>query len=202
MPLIVRSPTPADVPVIADYNRRLARETEHTELDPAAVTAGVAAAIADPAGKGPYSLACDGDDVVGQMQVTFEWSDWRNGWFWWIQSVYVRADYRGRGVFRSLYDHVRHQARQAGNIIGIRLYVERDNRPAQETYRRLGMSEMPFYLMQELFSLNGLAPGANSEKFQRIRPAGRLSNTRPLRVMPVVSELTAPPWMVPGIYRQ
>src|SRR5205823_10627240 len=127
-----------------------ARETEHLELDPATVTAGVAAAVADPPGKGPYYLACDGDEVVGQMQVTFEWSDWRNGWFWWIQSVYVRADYRGRGVFRTLYDHVRRTARQAGDVIGIRLYVERDNRSAQETYRRLGMKELPFHLMQEL----------------------------------------------------
>jgi ribosomal protein S18 acetylase RimI-like enzyme len=150
MPLTVRTSAPADVPVIAEYNCLLARETEHLELDPTTVTAGVAAAVADPAVKGPYYLACDGDIVIGQMQVTFEWSDWRNGWFWWIQSVYVRADYRGRGVFRTLYDHVRRAARQAGNVVGIRLYVERDNRTAQETYRRLGMREMPFYLMQEL----------------------------------------------------
>jgi ribosomal protein S18 acetylase RimI-like enzyme len=151
MPLTVRPAAPADVPVIAEYNRRLARETEHTELDPATVTAGVAAALSDSQGKGPYHLACDGDDVVGQMQVTFEWSDWRNGWFWWVQSVYVRSDYRGRGVFRMLYENVRNQAQQAGSVIGIRLYVERDNRPAQETYRRLGMREIPFNLMQELF---------------------------------------------------
>jgi ribosomal protein S18 acetylase RimI-like enzyme len=152
MALTVRPPTPADVPVIAEYNRRLARETEHTELDAAIVTAGVAAAVADPVVKGPYFLACDGDDVVGQMQVTYEWSDWRNGWFWWIQSVYVRADYRGRGAFRTLYDHVRRKGCEAGDVVGIRLYVERENRPAQETYRRLGMHEAPFYLMQELFS--------------------------------------------------
>jgi GNAT superfamily N-acetyltransferase len=149
MSLTVRPPTPADVPVIAEYNRRLARETEHLELDAATVTAGVAAAVADPHARGPYFLACDGGDVVGQMQVTYEWSDWRNGWFWWVQSVYVRADYRGRGAFRLLYDHVRRRAQEAGDVVGIRLYVERENRPAQETYRRLGMSEIPFYLMQE-----------------------------------------------------
>ena len=103
MPLTVRTATPADVPVIVDYNRRLARETEHKTLDPETVAAGVAAAIADPQTKGPYFLACDGADVVGQLQVTLEWSDWRNGWFWWIQSVYVRADVRGRGVFRRLF---------------------------------------------------------------------------------------------------
>lgn len=150
MPLTVRTATPADVPIVAEFNRRLARESEHFELDLATVTAGVAAAIADPVGKGPYYLACDGDDVVGQCQTTFEWSDWRNGWFWWIQSVYTRADHRGRGVFRTLYEHVRRAAGQAANVQGIRLYVEKDNRTAQETYRRLGMSEMPFFLMQEL----------------------------------------------------
>jgi GNAT superfamily N-acetyltransferase len=150
MPLTVRSATPADVPTIVDYNRRLARESEHLELDPVIVTAGVAAIVADPAGKGPYYLACDGDEVVGQLQTTFEWSDWRNGWFWWVQSVYVRADRRGRGVYRTLYYHVRRAAQDAGNVVGIRLYVELDNRTAQETYRRLGMHELPFHLMQEL----------------------------------------------------
>ncbi|HEX4588496.1 MAG TPA: GNAT family N-acetyltransferase [Gemmataceae bacterium] len=150
MPLTVRSATPEDVQVIAEYNRRLARETEHLELDLATVSAGVAAAVADPDRKGPYFLACDGADVVGQMQVTFEWSDWRNGWFWWVQSVYVRSDYRGRGVFRMLYDYVRRVARERREVVGVRLYVERDNRAAQDTYRRLGMKEMPFFFMQEL----------------------------------------------------
>ncbi len=150
MPLTVRFATPADVPLIAEYNRRLARETEHVELDLATVAAGVAAVVADQDRRGPYYLACDGDEVIGQMQTTFEWSDWRNGWFWWVQSVYVRADCRGRGVFRTLYDHARQRARTAGDVVGLRLYVERDNRPAQETYRRLGMTVLPFHLMQEL----------------------------------------------------
>ncbi len=150
MPLTVRPATPADVPVIAEYNRRLARETEAKELDLATLTAGILAALADPGRKGPYYLACDGDDVVGQTQVTYEWSDWRNGWFWWIQGVYVRADARGRGVFRTLYEHVRREARAAGDVIGLRLYVERDNRAAQATYTRLGMEVIHFDLMQEL----------------------------------------------------
>jgi len=154
MPLTVRTATPADVPVIVDYNRRLATETEHKTLDPDTVSAGVAAAIADPMTKGPYFLACDGTDVVGQLQVTLEWSDWRNGWFWWIQSVYVRAEYRGRGVFRSLYQHVRSRAAAAGNVIGIRLYVERENTPAQATYSRLGMAVLPYMVLEE-----ALTPG-------------------------------------------
>ena len=149
MPLTVRPATTADVPVIVEYNRRLARETEHLELDPAIVTAGVVAIITDAAGKGPYYLACDAADIVGQMQTTFEWSDWRNGWFWWFQSVYVRADARGRGVFRALYQHVRDEARAAGDVIGLRLYVERNNSVAQATYTRLGMEVIHFDLMQE-----------------------------------------------------
>ncbi len=152
MPFTLRPANPADVPIITEYNCRLARETEHLDLDMATVTAGVAAAIADPDRKGPYFLAIDGEDVVGQMQVTFEWSDWRNGWFWWIQSVYVRSDYRGRGVFRKLYEQVMRAARQAGNVVGLRLYVERENQPAQDTYRRLGFHEIPFQMMQELVS--------------------------------------------------
>lgn len=152
MPLTLRPATLADVPIIAEYNCRLARETEHIELDLATVTRGVAAAIADADRKGPYTIAADGDEVVGQMQITYEWSDWRNGWFWWVQSVYVRADYRGRGVFRALYEQVRKSALAAGDVVGIRLYVERDNRSAQKTYRRLGMEELPHYLMQMLLS--------------------------------------------------
>src|SRR5436853_7777816 len=152
MPLTVRSATPADVPVIVEYNRRLARETEHKTLDPDTVAAGVAAAIADPETKGPYFLACDGADVVGQLQVTLEWSDWRNGWFWWIQSVYVRADFRGKGIFRALYQHVRSRATAAGNVIGIRLYVERENTAAQSTYSRIGMSFLPYMVLEEAMS--------------------------------------------------
>ena len=148
MPLIVRSANAADVPVVVEYNRRLAAETEHTTLDPATVTAGVAAAVADPDRRGPYFLACDGADVVGQMQVTFEWSDWRNGWFWWVQGVYVRADCRRRGVFRLLFDAVIERAKAAGDVIGIRLYVERDNAAAQETYARLGFRGTSYLLLE------------------------------------------------------
>src|SRR4051794_37487555 len=114
MPPTVRPATPADVPAIVEYNRRLALESEGKTLDPATVTKGVTAALADPDTKGPYFLACDGDDVVGQLQLTFEWSDWRNGWFWWVQGVYVRQDARGRGVYRTLYQHVRARAKEAG----------------------------------------------------------------------------------------
>jgi GNAT superfamily N-acetyltransferase len=137
--LTVRRATPADVAVIAEQNRLLAWESESKTLDPAAVTAGVAAAIADPDRKGPYYVACAGPSVVGQCQITLEWSDWRNGWFWWFQGVYVQESHRKRGVFRALYQHVRREAIAAGDVLALRLYVERDNQAARSVYERLGM---------------------------------------------------------------
>ena len=147
MPWTIRQAGPADAPTIVDYNRRLAVETEGKALDPAVLAAGVAAALADPERKGPYYLAVEGDAVLGQLQITFEWSDWRNGWFWWIQSVYVRSEDRRRGVFRALYQHVVDLAREAG-VVGIRLYVERDNHAAQRTYKDLGMEETAYLMLQ------------------------------------------------------
>jgi GNAT superfamily N-acetyltransferase len=149
VPITIRSATAADVAVIAENNRRIAHETEGKDLDPPTITAGVAAAVADPARRGSYYLACDGDEVVGQMQVTFEWSDWRNGWYWWVQSVYVRADRRKQGVFGALYRHARAAALAASDVIGIRLYVEHDNHVAQATYDKLGMTLTSYRIMEE-----------------------------------------------------
>lgn len=149
MAITIRTATVADVAIIAEYNCRLARETEAKELDRETVGAGVYTAIKDLGMHARYYLACEGEDVVGQLQVTLEWSDWRNGWFWWIQSVYVRADRRGRGIYSALYRQVRDAALAAGNVIGIRLYVERENHAAQATYAKLGMVMEPYWLMQD-----------------------------------------------------
>jgi GNAT superfamily N-acetyltransferase len=151
MPLTVRTAGPADVALVAEFNRRLALETENVQLDRDVVTRGVAALVADPA-KGWYTLACDGDDVVGQCAVSFEWSDWRDGWWWWLQSVFVRADARGRGVFRVLYQSVCHRARQARDVIGIRLYVEHSNAAGQSVYRALGMNPTTYHVYEQLLS--------------------------------------------------
>src|SRR5438552_7923973 len=105
MPWTIRRATPADTAVIADFNRRLAEETEDTILDPAVLAEGVAAALADPR-KAIYWVAEQGATAVGQISITTEWSDWRNGWLWWIQSVYIRRELRGLGVFRTLDQHV------------------------------------------------------------------------------------------------
>ncbi|MCS6849835.1 MAG: GNAT family N-acetyltransferase [Gemmataceae bacterium] len=147
MPLVIRAARPADTPVIADFNRRMAWETERRELDPTVLAQGVAAVLADPV-KGRYLVAEQAGELVGQLMLTLEWSDWRNGWFWWIQSVYVRPDARRQGVFRALYDEVVRQARSQGDVIGLRLYVEHDNVTAQETYRRLGMVVTGYGLME------------------------------------------------------
>src|SRR5688572_24082339 len=126
MELHIRRATPADESVVAAYNAALAWETERKRLDPEILGAGVRAVLADPA-KGFYTLAELAREVVGQVMVTYEWSDWRNGWFWWVQSVYVREDARRHGVFRALFTDLRKRAEADPTVIGLRLYVEREN---------------------------------------------------------------------------
>jgi GNAT superfamily N-acetyltransferase len=149
MPVTIRRATAADAPTIVEFNRLLAEESESKRLDLATLRAGVAAALADPDRKGPYFLAVDGDRILGQLQITFEWSDWRNGWAWWIQSVYVRPEARRGGVFRALYKHVHQLAKRQPDVIALRLYVDRDNHVAQQTYRDMGMEEMNYFMLQK-----------------------------------------------------
>ena len=148
MSLTIRRATAADEGVLVEFNAALAWETEHKRLRPEVLTTGVRAVFADPA-KGFYTVAEEGGAVVGQMMVTFEWSDWRNGWFWWVQSVYVREDARRGGVFRALYKEIERQAAADPAVIGIRLYVESDNTRAQATYRSLGMASTTYGVMEE-----------------------------------------------------
>ncbi len=130
----------------------MARETESLTLDPERVLAGVREVFRDP-GNGFYLIAEAGGNAVGQMLITFEWSDWRNGVFWWIQSVYVHPDFRHRGVFRHLYLHVAERAKADPAICGLRLYVEGENHVAQRTYERLGMTRTPYQLYEVDFVL-------------------------------------------------
>jgi len=146
MSLTIRRATPADAAVVADFNARLARETEGKDLDPAVLRAGVGAVLADPQ-KGFYTLAERAGEVVGQVLVTYEWTDWRNGWYWWVQSVYVRPDARRGGVFGRLYRHLEAAALADPTVVGLRLYVEQDNHAAQAVYRRLGLADEPYFLM-------------------------------------------------------
>lgn len=151
MPLSIRRASPADAAVVVEFNCLLAQESEGKTLDAAVVGRGVAAGLADPR-KSVYFLAEEDGLAIGQIMFTTEWSDWRNGWFWWIQSVYVRPEARRRGVFRALFEHVDQAARADGDVIGLRLYVERDNQIAQDTYRRMGM-DATAYLVFERYPL-------------------------------------------------
>ncbi len=145
----IRPATPKDLDTIVEFNLSLASETEGKALDRPVLRAGVEAALAD-ASRAQYFLAEVDGEVVGQTMFTTEWSDWRNGTFWWIQSVYIAADHRGQGVFRALYGHIRELAKREPDVCGIRLYVDNDNHRAIKTYRRLGM-ELTDYLICEEF---------------------------------------------------
>lgn len=146
----IRDATPADVDVLVAFNAAMAEETEGLALDRARLREGVAAVFAD-ARRGRYRVVEDGGEVVGALLVTYEWSDWRNADWWWIQSVYVRPTHRGRGAFSALYADVEAAARDAG-ACGLRLYVEQHNTRAQRTYQRLGMSASHYAMYERAFA--------------------------------------------------
>ena len=141
----VRDATRADIERIAEFQQAMAIETEGRALDPSTIRQGITAVFDDPQ-KGFYIVAvvsADGDDalqqVVGSLLMTYEWSDWSNATHWWIQSVYVDATWRRRGVYRAMYDHILTMTKGHSDICSIRLYVERTNTIAQQTYKSLGM---------------------------------------------------------------
>ena len=146
--ITVREAVEGDVPTIAEFNRAMAAETEGKELDSTVVLDGVAA-IVRRRELGFYLVAEVGEEVAGQLMITTEWSDWRNGYFWWIQSVYVKPEFRRVGVYSRMYEEAREMALAAGDVRGIRLYVARENVPAQRVYERLGMGDSG-YLMYEV----------------------------------------------------
>ena len=150
--VVVRDARPDDLDVIVDFNKRLASETEDIILDRATLERGVRLALADPDRLRYWVAVLNGtEEVVGQAAITREWSDWRNGWLWWFQSVYVRPDARGRGVFRALFRQIHADGRDAVNVVGLRLYVEKDNAAAQETYRSLGMKDGHYHVYEEIW---------------------------------------------------
>jgi GNAT superfamily N-acetyltransferase len=140
-----------DVAAIAGFNIALCRETEGRELDAVTVSEGVRRFVSEPA-RGRYFVVLLDGEVVGQTAHTFEWSDWRNGEIWWIQSVYVHPQHRGRGVFRALFAHIRQLGETHADCCGIRLYMERDNDSARQSYHRLGFSETGYEVFELLFS--------------------------------------------------
>lgn len=147
MSFAIRPATAADVERIAEFNRRLAEETEGKDLDTPTVRAGVRALLDAPE-HGRYYIAESGDAPVGQLLITYEWSDWRNGRFWWIQSVYVAQSHRRQGVFSALYGYVAELAREDPAVCGLRLYVEEHNTHALDTYRALGLSPTGYQVLE------------------------------------------------------
>ncbi len=148
--IAVRAANESDLPLIVSFNAAMARETEGRELDSEALRQGVAAMLRRPE-LGFYLIAEVDGKVAGQLMITTEWSDWRNGFFWWIQSVYVAPEFRRQGVYRELYRHVTAEAQSKGEVRGIRLYVAKENRPAQAVYQRLGMSDSGYDLYEVEF---------------------------------------------------
>jgi GNAT superfamily N-acetyltransferase len=147
MDLTIRTALRSDAVALTEFNQAMALETEGKQLDPTTLAHGVAEVFNDSA-KGFYIVAEEGGDIVGGLMVTREWSDWRCGWFWWIQSVYVLPSHRGAGVYARMYEHVKNAAKGAGDVCGFRLYVEKENVQAQKVYEKNGM-EKTYYLMYE-----------------------------------------------------
>ena len=152
MNIAIRRATLEDARTLALHNAAMAAETETITLDPERALRGVEAVLGDPA-KGFYLLAEADGAVAGQLMITFEWSDWRNGVFWWLQSVYVRPEHRRRGVFTRLYRVMRDEAEKSGSVCGVRLYVESANQQAQQTYERLGLRQAHYRMYEVDFVL-------------------------------------------------
>ena len=145
--IAVRNATVDDIERMAGWAVAMAWETEQKKLDPDTVRKGIRAVFDQP-GRGCYFIADRNGEAAGTLMLTYEWSDWRNGDWWWIQSVYVAPAHRRQGVYAALYAHVKALAQASDNVCGLRLYVERENTPAQRTYTSLGMADAG-YLMFE-----------------------------------------------------
>lgn len=147
--ITIRKAQKQDAQTIIDFNRQMALETEDKDLDPGTITPGVKAVLEDD-NKGFYLIAEIGGQAAGSLMITYEWSDWRNGYFWWIQSVYVTKKHRRKGVYTALHKKVRDLANQNDYVIGFRLYVEKNNKAAQKTYEKIGMNPTYYKMYEEM----------------------------------------------------
>lgn len=143
----VRPARPDDVLLMARWAEAMAFETEDKQLNPNTVGRGILAALEDPA-RSQYFMAEIAGEPVGTLMLTYEWSDWRCAWWWWIQSVYVAPGHRRKGVYRALYAHVLALAKAQDDVCGLRLYVERENINAQRTYEFLGMLDAGYRMYE------------------------------------------------------
>ncbi len=154
MTLAIRPARATDLEFLVEGNALLALETEGRELDRDLLAEGVALALGDEA-RGRYLIADDGEEPIGQLLVTREWSDWRAGWFWWVSSLYVVAGARGRGVFTLLWEHLRAEAARDPEVCGIRLYVDQRNDAALAVYERIGLLDAGYRVLEVDFTPTG-----------------------------------------------
>ena len=145
----IRIAIPDDAPALVAFNQAMALETEGKTLADDKISPGVAAVFTDEK-KGFYVVAeNENGEIVGGLMVTYEWSDWRNAWFWWIQSVYITPEYRGQKLYSRMYDFVKQKAAATGNVCGFRLYVENENFNAQKVYDAVGMHGSHYLMYEE-----------------------------------------------------
>ena len=145
----IRIAEKSDAPALVEFNQAMALETEGKNLDAQILQSGVESVFHDEK-KGFYAVAEEDGQIVGGLMITFEWSDWRDGWFWWIQSVYILPRERGRGVYRLLYEFVKERAESQKDVCGFRLYVEKENERAQKVYEKLGMQSSHYLMYEEM----------------------------------------------------
>jgi len=159
VPVRIRKATLGDVATIVEFNTQLAHETEGLLLDKILVRRGVEDVLADPL-KGTFWLAEVNGAVVGQLLVTSEWSDWRDGFFWWIHSLFVKKEWRGRGIFHALFEFLHEQAAEHPDVCGVRLHVEAQNSRAKRVYQMIGMERTRYEVYEMDFrKAPPLAPG-------------------------------------------
>ena len=156
-PVQIRDARRDDGDLLAGYATAMAWETEHKRLDPDTVRRGVAAVLADPQ-RGRYFIAERDGGAVGTAMLTYEWSDWRNGAWWWLQSVYVAPVARRGGVFTALYRHLLAAATAEPGVCGLRLYVEHENQAAQATYAALGMRDAGYRMLEHALPRGSRSP--------------------------------------------
>lgn len=146
----IRPATPADAEVMADFNLRLAEETEGKAMDAALVLRGVQNGLTKGDEVQYLVAVSDDDQILGQIMLTREWSDWRDGWMYWLQSVYVVAEFRGQGVFKNLLESAIDGLKDRGDVAGVRLYVEVENEVAIGTYKKMQFTDCGYQVMERL----------------------------------------------------
>lgn len=144
---IIRYAKFEDANIIVDFNYNLALETESKILNRDILSSGVINLLKDKT-KGFYLVAEINNQVIAQTMITYEWSDWRNAYFWWIQSVYVLPEYRKHGIFKLLFEHIKNLALQQDNVCGLRLYVDKDNDTAINVYKKLSMHQSNYIFFE------------------------------------------------------